>query len=200
MAKLPNVSVAVIGLANLVGCAVTQKPAEPKIQYMSLRAPMIREMDREERMAQEEYMRHPPPPIQNPDGSVTVENPFGFGDYLPEEYHPVASLFYGPVYFMGCWPAAWLFFRRCTHGQRRRILLVSVGVLLVEWAAILGIMSELIRIRPPEIFSDGVLIYGWNPFFGPQLTLPLAVLTAWLGVVWLPTALAAVFKRPIESD
>jgi hypothetical protein len=164
--------------------------------HMSLRAPMIREMDRKERMAEEEYMRHPPPPIQNPDGSVTVENPFGIGDYLPEEYHSVASLLYGPVYLMGCWPAAWLFFRRSAPRLRRRMLLVSVAVLLAAWAAIIG---DLIKIRPPRIFSDEVFIYGWNHFFGPQLTLPLAMLIAWLMVAWLPTALAAVFKRPIKG-
>jgi hypothetical protein len=43
-------------------------------------------------------------------------------------------------------------------------------------------------IRPPAIFGDRVFIYGWNPFYGPQLTLPLALLTAWLVVVLLPEA------------
>ena len=142
-------------------------------------------------------MRHPPPPIQNPDGSISIENPIGMGDYLPEEYHPVASLIYGPAYLMCCWRAAWLFFRRCAPSLRRRILLVSGGVILAEGTAILG---ELVKIRPPEIFSDEVLIYGWNPFFGPQLILPLAMLTAWLIAAWLPKALATVFKRPIKGS
>jgi hypothetical protein len=35
-------------------------------------------------------------------------------------------------------------------------------------------------------------------FFGPQLTLPLAVLTDWLVAAWLLTALASVL-RPIKS-
>jgi hypothetical protein len=69
-------------------------------------------------------------------------------------------------------------------------------VILTEWTAI---VVELIRIRPPGIFSDGVLIFGWNPFFGPQLTLPLAVLIAWLVVAWLPIALAVVFKHPMRG-
>jgi hypothetical protein len=43
------------------------------------------------------------------------------------------------------------------------------------------------------------LIYGWNPFFGPQLALPLAVLTTWLLVAWLPTALATALKRSIKG-
>jgi hypothetical protein len=164
--------------------------------HISLRGPMIEQLDREQRAAEEEYMRHPPPPIQNPDGSYTIENPFGIGDYFPEVYHPVASLTYGPAYLMCCWVAAWLFFRRSAPGVRRLILLVSGGVLLVEWAVFIG---ELIKIRPPAIFSDEVFIYGWNPFFGPQLTLPLAMLIAWLVVACLPTALVAVFKRPIKG-
>jgi hypothetical protein len=164
--------------------------------HISLRGPMIEQLNREERLAAEEYMRHPPPPIQNPDGSITIENPLGMGDYLPEEYHPVASLIYGPAYLMCCWLAAWILFRRCAPRLRRRILLVSGGVILTEWTAI---VVELIRIRPPGIFSDGVLIFGWNPFFGPQLTLPLAVLIAWLVVAWLPSALAVVFKRPMRG-
>jgi hypothetical protein len=159
--------------------------------YMSLRAPMIRQIDRQERMAEEEYMRHPPPPIHNPDGSVTIENPIGIGDLVPEVYHPVASLLYGPTYLVCCWLAARLFFLRCAPALRRRLLFVSIGALLVEWAAFI---SELIRIKPPAIFSDEVFIYGWNSFFGPQLTLPLAMFTAWLLVAWLPTV-AAVFKR-----
>ena len=73
-------------------------------------------------------------------------------------------------------------------------MLVAGGVLLVEWAAIIGE-----RIRPLEMFSDGVLIYGWNPFFGPQLTLPLAVLTGWLVAAWLPATLASILKRPIKG-
>jgi hypothetical protein len=81
--------------------------------HISLRGSMIKEVDREQRAAAEEYMRHPPPAIQNPDGSYTIENPLGIGDYLPEAYHPVASLIYGPAYLMCCWIAAWPFFRPC---------------------------------------------------------------------------------------
>jgi hypothetical protein len=82
---------------------------------------------------------------------------------------------------MGCWLGAWLVFRRSSPSQRRHLLLVSIGVILIEWAAII-----CKPIHPPAIFSDEVLIYGWNPFFGPQLTLPLALITAWLVVTWLP--------------
>src|SRR5580698_8370271 len=62
--------------------------------HMSLRAPMIHAFDRAERQAAEQYMRHPSPPIRNPDGGWTVDNPYEIGDYLPEVYHPVASLIY----------------------------------------------------------------------------------------------------------
>jgi hypothetical protein len=156
--------------------------------YMSLRAPMINELDRAEREAAEEHRRPPSPPIQNPDGSVetSVGNPYGIGDLVPEAYHPIASLLYGPAYLACCWLAAWLLFHRGVPAERRRLWLVSIGVLLIEWTAIL---TDLIK--PPEIFGDGVLIYGWNPFFGPQLTLPLALVTAWL----LVTPRAAVPKR-----
>ena len=65
--------------------------------------------------------------------------------------------------------------------RRRHILLVFGGVILIEW--------------PPEIFSEGILIYGWNPVLGPQLTLPLAVITAWVMKPWLPTVLAAAPRR-----
>jgi len=153
--------------------------------HMSLRAPMLHAFDRAERQAAEEYMRHPPPPIRNPDGSWTVDNPYAIGDYLPEVYHPVASLIYGPVYLAGCWFGAWLFFRRSSPDQRRRLFLVSIGVVLIEWTAI--ICEPL---KPPAIFSDEVLIYGWNPFFGPQLTLPLALIAAWLIGSWLPVVAA----------
>jgi hypothetical protein len=158
--------------------------------HKALELPMHREFDREERVAAEEYMRHPPsppPPIKNADGSweTVVENPYGIGDWIEEHYHPVGSLLYGPTYLVVCWAAAWVFFRRCPSGARRRILLISGAVLLTIWIAVVGYL-----IKPPEIFNDGILVYGWNPFFGPQLTLPLALLTAWAFVGWLPSALA----------
>jgi hypothetical protein len=143
----------------------------------------------------DEAIRHPQSPVLQPDGSWVIEGP-GIGEFLWEEYQPVAALIYGPAYLFGCWLAAWVFFRRSSPRLRRAILLVSICVLLAAWTAILG---EPIKIKPPDIFSDGVFIYGWNPFFGPQLTVPLAVLTAWLVVAWLPTALAGIFKRSIKS-
>jgi hypothetical protein len=45
------------------------------------------------------------------------------------------------------------------------------GALLIEWTAMLADLM-----KPPEIFGGGVLDYGWNPFFAPQLTLPSAPL------------------------
>jgi hypothetical protein len=150
---------------------------------------------REELAAFDEAIRNPEPPVLQPDGSWAIGGP-GIADFLWEEYRPVTAMIYGPVYLLGCWLAAWAFFRRSSPRLRRAILLVSIGVLLAAWTAILG---ELIKIKPPDIFSDGVFIYGWNPFFGPQLLLPLALLTAWLVVAWLPTALARVSKRPSKS-
>ena len=155
--------------------------------HKALERPMHQALDREERIAAEEYMRHPPPPIRNVDGSweTAVDNPYGIGDWISEDYHPVQSLLYGPVYLEICLVAAWVFFRRSPLGARRRILLISGAVLLAFWMAVVGY-----ALNPPEIFNDGVLVNGWNPFFGPQLTLPLALLSGWLFVGWLPSALA----------
>ena len=150
---------------------------------------------REEWIAFDEAVRHPPPPVLQPDGSLVTNGP-GIADFLWEEYRPVTATIYGPAYLLGCWLAAWAFYRRSSPHPKRTIMLVSLGVLLAAWTAILG---ELIKIKPPDIFGDGVFIYGWNPFFGPQLTLPLALLTAWLLVAWLPTTLARVSKRPSKS-
>jgi hypothetical protein len=150
---------------------------------------------REELAAFDEAIRNPEPPVLQPDGSWAIGGP-GIADFLWEEYRPVTAMIYGPAYLLGCWLAAWAFFRRSSPRLRRAILLVSIGVLLAAWTAILG---ERIKIKPPDIFSDGVFIYGWNPFFGPQLTLPLALLTVWLVLAWLPTALARVSKRPTKS-
>jgi hypothetical protein len=108
--------------------------------------------------------RHPPPPVKMADGSWVINGP-GIGEFLWEEYHPITAMIYGPAYLLGCWLAAWAFFRRSSPRLRRAILLVSIGVLLAAWTTILG---ELIKIKPPGIFSDGVYIYGWNPFFGPS--------------------------------
>jgi hypothetical protein len=160
--------------------------------HKTLERPMHQEFDREARVAAEEYMRHPPPPIKNADGSweTAVENPYGIGDWIAEDYHPVESFLYGPAYLVVCWVAAWVFFRRSPSEARSRILLISGAVLLTFWIAVVGYV-----INPPEIFSDGILINKWNLFFGPQLTLPLALLTAWLSVGWLPGALARSLVR-----
>jgi hypothetical protein len=160
--------------------------------HKMLEHPMHQEFDREERLAAEEYMRHPPPPIKNADGSweTAVDNPYGIGDWIEEDYHPVGSLLYGPAYLVVSWAAAWVFFRRSPSGARSRILLISGAVLLTFWIAVVGY-----RINPPEIFNDGILVNGWNIFFGPQLTLPLALLIAWVFVGWLPSALARSLER-----
>jgi len=161
--------------------------------HKMLERPMHQELDREQRVAAEEYMRHPPPPIKNADGRLeetVVENPFGIGEWITEDYHPIESLLYGPAYLVVCWVAAWVFFRRSPFEARSRILLISGAVLLTFWIAVVGYV-----INPPEIFSDGILINGWNLFFGPQLTLPLALLTAGLLVGWLPGALARSLGR-----
>jgi len=160
--------------------------------HKTLERPMHQAFDREERLAAEEYMRHPPPPTKNADGSweTVVDNPYSFGDWISEVYHPVESLFYGPAYLVTCWVAAWAFFCRSSLEARSRILLISGAVLLTFWIAVVGYV-----INPPFIFNDGVFVNGWNLFFGPQLTLPLALMTAWLFVGWLPGALARSLGR-----
>jgi hypothetical protein len=160
--------------------------------HMSMREPMIRQADREHTAMQEEYERHPWPVTSATD---PAKNPFSFGDFVPEPYHPVASLAYGPVYLMGCWLAAWLYFCRSGSGQRRQVLVVSVGVVLVEWAALFG---YVVKSTPRNAVIDTVLFNWWDRFFGPQLTLPLAMIVAWLVAAWLPTTAAAKLKRSIK--
>lgn len=159
--------------------------------HKALERPMYRAVDREERLAAEEYVRHPPPPTRNADGSweMAVDNPYGIGDWIPERYHPIESLLYGPVYLAMCWVAARAFFRS-SPDARRRTLLISGGLLLAFWIAVIGY-----HVNPPDIFNDGILVDGWNPFFGPQLTLPLALFSAWLFAGWLPSALTRSPRR-----
>ena len=135
--------------------------------HKALERPMHQALDREERLAAEDSVRHPPPPIRNADGSweTTVVNPYDIGDWISEDYHPVQSLLYGPAYLATCWVAAWVFFRCSPLGARRRILLISGAVLFAFWISVVGY-----ALHPPEMFNDGVLVNGWNPFFGPQLT------------------------------
>jgi hypothetical protein len=104
--------------------------------------------------------------VKMADGSWAVIGP-GISEFWWEEYHPVTALIFGPSYLFGCWLAAWAFFRRSSPRLRRVIFLISIGVLLAAWTAILG---ELVNIKPPVIFSDGVFIYGWNPFLDPSST------------------------------
>lgn len=59
--------------------------------HKTLERPMHQAFDREEWLAAEEYMRHPPPPIENAAGETVVENPFGVGDWIAEDYHPIES-------------------------------------------------------------------------------------------------------------
>lgn len=160
--------------------------------HKMLERPMHQAFDREEQLAAEEYMRHPPPPIRNADGSyeTAVDNPYGMVDWISEDFHPVQALFYGPTYLLMCWVAAGALSRRSAFEARSRILLISGAVLLTFWIAVVGYV-----INPPAIFSDGIFANGWNSFFGPQLTLPAALITAWLFFGWLPGALAHLLGR-----
>src|ERR1700692_2170862 len=81
---------------------------------------------REEWAAFDEAIRHPPPPVALPDGSIEISNP-GIGEFLWEEYHPVTAMIYGPAYLGGCWLAALGLFRRSTPPLRRAIFFVSAG-------------------------------------------------------------------------
>jgi hypothetical protein len=165
--------------------------------HKMLEHPMHQAWDREQVAAAEEHMRHPPPPINGVVGhseTVVVDNPYGIGDWITEEYHPVASLLYGPAYLAVCWIAAWVFVHRTRFEARSRILLVSGSLLLTFWIAVVGY-----EISPPTIFSDGVFIRGWNHFFGPQLSLPLAVFAGWLLAEWLPVYLDRTHKDRLQS-
>jgi hypothetical protein len=69
------------------------------------------------------FTRHPPPPVTQSDGSVTIQGP-GIAEFFWEEYKPITAIIYGP------WLAAWAFLRRSSPRTRRVILLVSIGALL----------------------------------------------------------------------
>jgi hypothetical protein len=210
---LHRIFTALIPLLVLVRFKYSEFPATPLVVlaiglgwiipyvYTSLWNPMILEVEHARRAAEadaaEERRLHPLPPIRGSDGTyeTVVENRYGLVDYAGEEYHPVVSLLYGPAYLVCCWLAIRLFLHRSAANQRRAIVIVTAGVITAEWVAIFG---GLIKIRPPEMFSDGVSMDNWNVFLSPT-TLPLAALAAWLVVAWLPTAIACLFKPPIEG-
>jgi hypothetical protein len=61
---------------------------------------------REELAAFDEAVRHPQPPVKQPDGSWVISGA-GIADFLWEEYQPVTAIFYGPAYLVGCFLASW---------------------------------------------------------------------------------------------
>jgi hypothetical protein len=95
-------------------------------------------------------------------------------------------------------------------GRRHRFAVLLYGINTVAGARAIEVfgVSRLVPYRPRDCVGLAPPVcahkpagsnYGWNPFFGPQLTLPLAVLTGWLVAAWLHTGLASVLNRPIKG-
>ena len=120
--------------------------------------------------------------VVNVDGTVetVVENPCGIGEWIREQYKPWAGLFYGPLYLLCCALPCWLIVvRRLSLKVGRQMVLLAVGILAVEWTAILGNCTAVFgeRIRPGYIdqICDNV-----DTYTGLPLTIATAFLASWL--------------------
>jgi hypothetical protein len=110
---------------------------------------------------------------------TVVENPCGIGDWIREKYKPWAGLLYGPLYLFCCALPYWLIVvRRPSLGLRRRMVLLAVGVLVVEWAAILGNCTAVFgeRFSPDSYWS---LCDYIDPHIRLPLTIAVASLVSW---------------------
>jgi hypothetical protein len=120
--------------------------------------------------------------VVNADGmtETVVENPCGIGEWLREQYKPCAGLFYGPLYLLCCSLPFWLIVvRRPPLKVGRQMALLAVGILLVEWAAILGNCTAVFGERtfpgPYDQLCNNVDQYTW-----PPATIFAAFLVSWV--------------------
>jgi hypothetical protein len=123
--------------------------------------------------------------VVNANGTTetVVENPCGIGDWIRENYKPWAGVLYGPLYLLCCsLPYSLIFVRRPSLKVGRQMVLLAVGILVVEWAAILRNCTAVFgeRIRP------GYMDQICNNV-DPQIGLPLTIATAFFAS-WLVTA------------
>jgi hypothetical protein len=120
--------------------------------------------------------------VVNADGmtETVVENPCGIGDWIREKYKPWVGLLYGPLYLLCCALPYWLIVvRRPSLSLRRQMLLLAVGILVVEWVAILGRCTAVFgeRFSPDSYWS---LCDYIDPHIGLPLTIAVAFLASWL--------------------
>lgn len=111
---------------------------------------------------------------------TVVENPCGIGEWIRDRYKPWAGLFYGPLYLLCCVLPYWLIVvRRPSRDIRRQMVLLAVGVLVVEWAAILSKCTAVFgeRFSPDSYWS---LCYYIDPHVGLPLTIAVAFFASWL--------------------
>ena len=120
--------------------------------------------------------------VVNADGmtETVVENPCGIGEWIRDQYKPWAGLLYGPLYLLCCSLPYWLIVvRRPAHKVGRQMALLAVGILVVEWAVILGRCTAVFgeHLSPD---SYGSLCYDIDPHIGLPLTIAVAFLASWL--------------------
>lgn len=111
---------------------------------------------------------------------TVVENPCGIGEWIRENYKPWAGVFYGPLYLLCCSLPYWLVVvRRPMPGPRRQMVLLAVGILVAEWAVILGRCTAVFgeRFSPDAYWS---LCDDIDLHIGLPLTIAAAFLASWL--------------------
>jgi hypothetical protein len=102
---------------------------------------------------------------------TVIENPCGIGDWIRETYKPWAGLVYGPLYLLCCSLPYWLIVvRHPALKVRRQMVLLAVGVLVVEWAAIFGNCTAVFGERtfpgPYDRLCNNLDQYTWPPATG----------------------------------
>lgn len=108
-----------------------------------------------------------------------VENPCALGDWISDSYKPWLGLLYGPVYLLCCALPYWLLIvRRPTTGLKLRMVLLSVGVFVTEWTAILGQ-------RTADFLVSAKLdaLSSLRDYLDPHLWVPPTIAVAFL-VAW----------------
>jgi hypothetical protein len=122
---------------------------------------------------------------------TVVENPCGIGDWIRENYKPFTGLLYGPLYLLCCSLPYWLIVvRRPSLRLRRQMVLLAVGILVLEWSAILGNCTAVFgeRFSPDSYWS-------LCDYIDPHIELPLTIAAASL-VSWaLTTQVLQRFTR-----
>ena len=111
---------------------------------------------------------------------TVVENPCGIGDWIREKYKPWAGLLYGPLYLLCCSLPYWLIVvRRPSREIRRQMVLLAAGILVVEWAAILGKCTAVFGERPfPGPYDQ--MCNNVDQYIWPPATIFAAFVISWV--------------------